>query len=235
MRIILCDDDQSFLARFSVQLQEEFSRINTSVEIVTVRSGVDALREISRKPTTMLFLDIDMPEMDGFSVAEEVSQIHDCPIIIFLSSMEHLVFQSFAFHPFWFLRKSRLDELPNIAKKVSDAITAKQCNYLINVNGNTIKLCLSDIYFFEADGHYVNVHIKDQMIRHKASLGEIERELLNKAFVRCHIGFLVNCSCIEIVDKANLLLTNGESIPVSRNNSEKTQAAFMSYMRSLRL
>ena len=45
----------------------------------------------------MLFLDIDMPEKDGFSVAEELTAMPSKPLIIFLSGMEDLVYQSFAF------------------------------------------------------------------------------------------------------------------------------------------
>ena len=107
MRIILCDDDTAFTQVFEKRLLTVFKKYGITPEIVSAHTGVEALREITRRPTDVLFLDIDMPEKDGFSVAEELSAMPSKPLIIFLSGMEDLVYQSFAFQPFWFLdRKS---------------------------------------------------------------------------------------------------------------------------------
>ena len=103
MRIILCDDDTAFTQVFEKRLLTVFKKYGITPEIVSAHTGVEALREITRRPTDVLFLDIDMPEKDGFSVAEELSAMPSKPLIIFLSGMEDLVYQSFAFQPFWFL------------------------------------------------------------------------------------------------------------------------------------
>lgn len=118
MRIILCDDDIPFTQSFSKQLRPVFEKYGLIPDIVPTYTGIDALREFTRKPTDALFLDIDMPEKDGFSVAEELSKMPAKPLIIFLSSLEHLVYKSFAFQPFWFLRKTHLEDLPLIIEKM---------------------------------------------------------------------------------------------------------------------
>ena len=109
MRIILCDDDTVFTQVFAKRLLTVFKKYGITPEIVFAHTGVEALREITCRPTDVLFLDIDMPEKDGFSVTEELSAMPSKPIIIFLSGMEDLVYQSFAFQPFWFLRKTHLE------------------------------------------------------------------------------------------------------------------------------
>ena len=94
MRIILCDADTAFTQIFEKRLLTVFKKYGITPEIVSAHTGVEALREITCRPTDVLFLDIDMPEKDGFSVAEELSAMPSKPLIIFLSGMEDLVYQS---------------------------------------------------------------------------------------------------------------------------------------------
>ena len=112
MRIILCDDDTQFMQSFSKQLFSILQKHGVIPKVILTHTGLDALREITHQPTDVLFLDIDMPQQDGFSVATELTAMENKPLIIFLSSLDHLVYQSFAFQPFWFLRKSHLEDLP---------------------------------------------------------------------------------------------------------------------------
>ena len=109
MRIILCDDDTVFTQAFAKRLLTVFKKYGITPEIVFAHTGVEALREITCRPTDVLFLDIDMPEKDGFSVAEELSAMPSKPLIIFLSGIESRVDRSFAFRPFWCLRKTHLE------------------------------------------------------------------------------------------------------------------------------
>lgn len=83
MRIILCDDDTAFTQVFEKRLLTVFKKYGITLEIVSAHTGVEALREITCRPTDVLFLDIDMPEKDGFSVAEELSAMPSKPLIIF--------------------------------------------------------------------------------------------------------------------------------------------------------
>ena len=145
MRIILCDDDTQFMQSFSKQLFPIFKKHGIIPQIIPTHTGLDALREITRQPTDVLFLDIDMPQQDGFSVANELSAMANKPLIIFLSSLDHLVYQSFAFQPFWFLRKMHLEDLPTVIEKLLHLLSAQQVQYTININGSTT--CLSSRYF----------------------------------------------------------------------------------------
>lgn len=234
MRIIVCDDDRIFAQSFAKQLKSTFAQQGTNAEIVVSDNGVQALREITRTPTDVLFLDIDMPEKDGFSVAGELQAVANKPLIVFLSSLEHLVYQAFAFQPFWFLRKAHLEDLPQAVEKIVQTLSERQAHYTFSVNGSNMRAALSDILYFESESHYITAHLKTQNIRFKGRMGDIEKDLLAHAFVRCHIGYLVNCRFIEVCSRTNIVLTNGEQIPVSRAKAERTQAAFMSYMGSLR-
>lgn len=235
MRVIMCDDDSVFLKYFSQKLISIFKKRNTQVETIYVNSGIDALREITIHPADVLFLDIDMPEIHGFSVAKEISTMQRHPLIIFLSNLEHLVYQSFVFQPFWFLRKSTLEDLPMVVDKILQVLSEKELDYMVFTNGKNIRIPISDILYFESESHYLCLHLKDEMIRFKGRISDVENDLKNHAFVRCHVGYLVNCRFIQIVDRKDLVLMSGKKIPISRTKADETQQAFMAYMGSLRL
>ena len=234
MRIILCDDDIPFTQSFSKQLRPVFEKYGLIPDIVPTYTGIDALREFTRKPTDALFLDIDMPEKDGFSVAEELSKMPAKPLIIFLSSLEHLVYKSFAFQPFWFLRKTHLEDLPLIIEKMIQLLNSQKIYYTITMNGSNIRIPITDISYFESDGHYTIVHYDNKTIRFKARIIDIETDLCKYFFVRCHVGYLLNCRFIKICSRTSVILTTETVIPVSRAKSDETQTVFMTYMRSLR-
>ena len=188
MRIILCDDDTAFTQVFEKRLLTVFKKYGITPEIVSAHTGVEALREITRRPTDVLFLDIDMPEKDGFSVAEELSAMPSKPLIIFLSGMEDLVYQSFAFQPFWFLRKTHLEELPQVTEKMLQLLNSRQIHYTVTMNGSSTRIPITEIAYFESQGHYIVVHYNEKSLRFKARMSDIETALSKYFFVRCHIG-----------------------------------------------
>lgn len=155
MRIILCDDDIPFTQSFAKRLSSAFKDLGIKPEIIVTNTGIDALRQFTQKPTDALFLDIDMPDQDGFSVANELMKMRTKPLIIFLSSLEHLVYQSFAFQPFWFLRKTHLEDLPMVLEKMTKVINNTKVHYTATINGSNISIPISEIFYFESEGHYI--------------------------------------------------------------------------------
>ena len=150
IRIILCDDDTAFTQVFKKRLLTVFKKNGITPEIVSAHTGMEALREITRRPIDVLFLDIDMPEKDGFSVAEELSAMPSKPLIIFLSGIEDLVYQSFAFQPFWFLRKTHLEELPQVTEKMLQLLNSRQIHYTVAMNSSSIRIPITEIAYFES-------------------------------------------------------------------------------------
>ena len=65
-------------------------------------------------------------------------------------------------------------------------------------------------------------------------MSDIETALSKYFFVRCHVGYLLNCRFVQICSRTSVTLTDGTVLPVSRAKTEETQTAFMAYMRSLR-
>lgn len=89
-----------------------------------------------------------MPQQDGFSVATELTAMENKPLIIFLSSLDHLVYQSFCFPTILVSPKTAFGGLPTIIEKLLHLLSSQQIQYTINVNGNNISISLSEYIIF---------------------------------------------------------------------------------------
>ena len=111
--IAVCDDDRLFAAKLKEKIRYLCAcrlpeRIECHVE-EEFCSGSDVLVYLENHPINILFLDIDMPEMSGFTIAEQLNRKYPDTLLLFVSAHEQFVYSSFEYSPFRFLRKSHLE------------------------------------------------------------------------------------------------------------------------------
>ena len=237
MKLLFCDDDCRFLDSFSKVVEEEFYKAKIVVDVKLCNNACELFDSLDDKSVDIIFLDIDMPEISGFDVATKLRASGSTAIIIFVSSFDNLVFNSFPYQPFWFLRKTALFQ-QELAEMISRLIVQIQLNarsLAIKVNGASIVLLLSEIYYIESDKHYLVLHTKKGEFRYKGNIGDLSEELASFYFVRCHVGYLVNCRYIGSITKKELSLTTNVMIPISRNRFQFTQDLLTAYLRSTQI
>ena len=99
MRILICDDDMIFIQQFRELVFQEFKQQRYFVEFRWCQNGTEMVNIISSEPIDILFLDIEMPGMDGFMAAEQLNQLRNKPLLIFTTGFDHLVYDSFQYRP----------------------------------------------------------------------------------------------------------------------------------------
>ena len=112
----------------------------------------------------------------------------------------------------------------------------KEKRYLIeNVDGETVKIPVDTIYSVEAKGHYIRLHTSAGDYEYKKNLSEIAGELMEnqpeqaEKFVSTHRSFIVNLAAVERVQRTECILSDGSSVPVSRNTYKSVNEAFIRY------
>ena len=118
---------------------------------------------------------------------------------------------------------------------ISSAL-GKEKHYLIeNVDGETVKIPIDTIYSVEAKGHYICVHTSARDYEYKKNFSEIAEKLTNsqlgqeKEFISTHRSFLVSLAAVERVLRTECILSDGSSVPVSRNAYKSVNEAFIRY------
>ena len=235
MRIVICDDDKLFLEHFSNNLKLMFKNKGLSPEIICCCSGKEFFIEFNKNLVDVIFLDIKMPDEDGFSIASHLSKLNDKPLIVFTTSIETLVFESFQHEPIWYLLKKNMEQLPYVIDKIIKHISEKQKFFQITISNKLYQFELDDILYFESDNHSIILHTKQNSFRFRGKLNDIGIYLMDMCFIRCHASYLVNCQYIKVIERTKLFLPDNIIIPISRNKLQHTKNMFMNYKGSLRL
>ena len=111
MNLILCDDDKAFLDKLEIRIRGLCQEHGIAVEMESYTSAKEMLEGIKNlDEISVFFIDIDMPEVNGFEVASYLKKWNRECCIVFVSNKDDLVFQSLVYHPFFFIRKAHLDE-----------------------------------------------------------------------------------------------------------------------------
>ncbi len=125
IKAAVCDNEPVMLERLYGQIPSEFERQGAQLRLDKFISGGDFLNAHNAEPYDVVFLDIDMPELSGFDIAERINDVGDT-LIVFVTMHDELVFSSLRFRPFRFIRKAYLEnELPETAEAVKNELAKR--------------------------------------------------------------------------------------------------------------
>lgn len=227
MQVFLCDDEPGIVS----VLTEQVHKILPESKVEGFTDGISLLRALQKKDCDILLLDIDMPEMNGLDVAKCLEGCHAKPFLIFVTSHDELVYDSFHYHPFGFIRKSRLEEeLEKVLKDCCLEMTNREKHFYFHTASADVRLDLQDILYFEADGNYLKVFTKETCYRFRETLLAVENALSMDGFVRVHKGFLINQAAVRIIGQGDVELINGSHIPFGRMYLESAKKRLKEYI-----
>lgn len=105
--IFICDDDNIYLNKLEEYFYKFFEENSLNYELKAFTDSKVLLQSIKKKICDILVLDIDMPEINGIEIAKYIRNFNSDITLIFITNMEHLVFESVKYTPYRFIRKSK--------------------------------------------------------------------------------------------------------------------------------
>ena len=179
----------------------------------------------------LYILDIDLPKISGFQLANSIYRKWPEATIIFCTNHEDLVFDSFKLSPFYFVRKSFLkDDLTIALRKYIQNHMAKKNSLLICTSGRTVSIPYSEILYFEVSHNdlYIKTTGDEYLIR--KTMKELLEEISNDQFIQISQSYVVNAAHItELVDD-KVFLSNGQHIDISRRNIKTVRNKYNCYI-----
>ena len=230
IRIAIVDDNRPILDKICRLVDEIFVEEKS---IDSYDKGTDFFNDPNRFSYDIIFLDIDMPDIDGFEIANNLKFIRPSIVIIFVSSMEHLVFESLRFNPFRFVRKSNL--IIDMQMAISEYETKRKeerKTYFLKTNEVESYIPLNDIVYFESTGHdlYLNTSNHKFKLKRGQSLKNLHDQLKSSGFIRVHKSFLVNYKYIYTFKRSSAILKDGTVIDMNPHNATEIKEIYNHFL-----
>lgn len=205
--------------------------------IETFEHSIKFFQKINNILCDIVFLDIDMPEMNGFDIAKILNNIRPDITIIFVSSFDNFVFESFEYHPFRFVRKSNLKEdIDSALNAYQREIERKKDVYFFKTNEAERSVKTSDIMYFESMGHDIFIYTVDGNFKIKRERDRnmtvkfITEKFENKGFIRVHKSFLVNYRYIHTINYSNIILKNNLKININPRKANDIKKIYQKFV-----
>ncbi len=215
--------DDNNIAR--LLLKELISQIPSLTLLGESASASVAMPMILAKKSEIdiLFLDIEMPEMSGFDLLKAISP---SPITILTSASKAYVEEAYEMNVADYLIKPiglprfamAIKRATELNSKKDTVINSIEKEFVFIKENKTLrKLLLKDIYWLEAKGDYVKIHLADKYHIIHSTLRQIEEKLPENDFIKVHRSYVVSTEKIEYIED-NLIYINNTPIPVSETN-----------------
>lgn len=228
MRIAICEDEANMQQRLSDSIKDWASSNNVQTDILCYPSAEAFLLSWPDVSFDLAFLDIQMKKMSGIELAEYIRKNDKNMMIVFVTSFSQYVLKGYDVNALHYLIKplSSAKLLPILDKAFAIWRSRQSAAILVSDGVGQIKLRFDDIYCITMVSHMAKIQTDNKTYEVRKTVEELI-ELLPKHFIRCHRSCIVNLFKVDCVYKDSLLLSNGESLPISRSNSKTVNDTFI--------
>jgi len=239
VRVLVADDEAPARQRL-IDLLVRDSQVK---EVLEAGDGQTAVEIIERAAPDLVFLDVQMPELDGLGVIDAVGAAA-MPLTVFVTAYDQHAIRAFEANALDYLlkpfsderleaalarAKARLDErsLHEFGRSVLRMVSSRTPvprlldRLVVKSGGSTHFIRVCDIDWIESAGVYVNLHVAGKEVLYRATLNELAERLDSLRFVRVHRSSIVNIDSIQRLEPVShgefdLLLKSGQRTRVSR-------------------
>lgn len=199
-------------------------------------NGVDAVNAINNFKPSIVFLDIQMPGLNGFEV---LTHLEELPHIIFSTAYDQYALQAFEVHALDYLLKpytkkrfaqaikrtknvstDYLSQLQNLAESLNTSNTYPE-NILVSSKNKLVAVQVADIIRIEAEGDYSKLVTASGNFLSNYGISQMEQKLNPQLFIRVHRSAIININCVKEVFKHpasyDIVMNNKDVVRVSRS------------------
>jgi two-component system, LytTR family, response regulator len=244
---VLVADDEAPARRVLARLLAAHDDIDVVAEC---SDGLDTALHIRTDRPELVFLDVKMPELDGFEVIERVG-VAAMPPVVFVTAFDCFATRAFDVHALDYLVKPFSDarfeaalararqrraemDAPRLAAQLRALIDARRNaadgrtahRFLVKLGNRTSIISADDIDWIEAQGYYVTLHVGGECHLHRQTIRSLEDELDPSTFARIDRSAIVNLARVRQLQRRPdgrwyVRLVDGTELPVSRRRREQ--------------
>lgn len=234
MKIAICDDDLFIVGIMDQMLTQIGKEEKIPLEVETFSDGKNLWDEINRSGAyDLIYLDIEMDQMDGITVAKNIRRRDLYTILIFVSSHDSYCKQLFDVEPFRFLDKPIEKEIFRKYFRAAYArLTDANERFVFQAEKKFYQIPYKEIIYIESEMRMICIHATSGEYEFYAKLNDVGKKIheKNRYFIRIHRSYMVNFQYIRSMNMREVVLITGEVLPVSPKYKDE---AMQKYMRLL--
>lgn len=231
MRIAICDDEEKYRIQLKTILDKLL--INTDDDIETFDDGRYLAAAFREEPFDLIFLDIEMPSVDGITLAKKIRSLSDKVNIVFLTGHIEYALEGYEVNALRYLTKPvDIDKLKEVLSYVRNKMGSSK-QIIVKEEGEEILININDVIYIESMNQNVGIVTNGGTHVIRYNIGDFEEQLKNDGFFRIHRGYLISLSKVKKLVKNDVVLEGSDGeilLPVSRGNIKALKEVLYSYV-----
>lgn len=226
----ICDDEKLYIQKLKSIMRALFQEKENLYEIYTFLSGRELLEYCEKKEMLfdVLFLDIDMPEINGIQVAQKIREKNKQTIIIFLTNHGEYVKVGYQVQAFRYVAKNDEQELEEALNSMQKVLKNKEQIELQDIEGERYVYSRKEILYAETLMRRVQIHTENKNFLMNTTLVELHNRL-GEDFYRSHRAFLINLAHVSSFGNGSIVMDNGKKVILSREKAKEFEKKYLAW------
>ncbi|MDD4371601.1 MAG: LytTR family DNA-binding domain-containing protein [Anaerostipes sp.] len=226
-KIAICDDEEIYRNQVLQLCQERLEKEEIEADYSVYSGGIELLQ--SKEVYHLIFLDVEMGDIDGFEAAKQINEEKLTSKIIYITNHGEWMEHAFEVKAFRYLTKEQMEKIPNV---MMDAIHELSENEGILVKEQKTKIVryirFGDVYALESMGEFVIIHLKDGYVVTRGTMKSMKNQM-DSRMTECNRGFLVNLQKIKMIENNKVILKNGTEYKISTRKTKDIENSYIEY------
>lgn len=230
MRILICDDDQVYIDQLKTYIEKFMQEHSAAFEIDTENEPKNVME--SDRVYQLAFLDIQMKEIDGISLAKELKHRNSKVVIFFVTSFNQYQDDAMDVRAFRFFEKPfNPERLYSGLEKAMEYIDESYIDFYVYTDNEQKKVLTDDVIYVERGNRKVTLVTTQGTYTTKESFDDWCNILQNSFFYRVHKSFLVNLHYVTGYKYSELTVQNNVRIPIASRRQADFHKFWFAYLR----
>lgn len=234
--IAICDDEEYFSVHIKKYVEEYLTSKELEFEIDVYNSGKELLEnKIEIEKYSIIFLDINMSEIDGIVTAQKIREFSSEIFIVFVTAYINFSLDGYKVNATRYILKNNDNFKENIFECMYTILEKMKCIVLkktFRFNELEKTVLLDKLIYVESKKHILQFHVMENQLEiytMRGTLNELEDELARLGFLRIHQSFLVNLKHIKNMKRYKVILDNDKELIIPKPRYKEVKNLFIAY------